>query len=217
MQFSKNWLRDFIDIDLSTEDICYQLTMAGIEVDSYENTTSKITGNDSIIKLDITPNRGDCFSVLGVARELAAINNVKLKLPKIQTIKSTFEDSISVNVCAEGPIYCGRTVRNFNMDSASLPLIAERLRLSDQKLIDPVVDITNYILLEFGQPLHAFDRDKLTGDISVRLAKKKEYLTLLDDQELVLDDTCLVISDDKSAVAFAGIMGGKDTSRECLL
>ena len=212
MQFSKNWLRDFIDIDLSTEDICYQLTMAGIEVDSYENTKSKITGNDSIIKLDITPNRGDCFSVLGVARELAAINNVKLKLPKIQAIKSTFEDSISVNVCAEGPIYCGRTVRSFNMDSVSLPLIAERLRLSDQKLIDPVVDITNYILLEFGQPLHAFDRDKLTGDISVRLAKKKEYLTLLDDQELVLDDTCLVISDDKSAVAFAGIMGGKDTS-----
>ena len=212
MQFSKNWLRDFIDIDLSTEDICYQLTMAGIEVDSYENTKSKITGNDSIIKLDITPNRGDCFSVLGVARELAAINKVKLKLPKIPTIKSTFEDSISVNVCAEGPIYCGRTVRNFNMDSVSLPLIAERLRLSDQKLIDPVVDITNYILLEFGQPLHAFDRDKLTGDISVRLAKKKEHLTLLDDQELVLDDTCLVISDDKSAVAFAGIMGGKDTS-----
>ena len=157
MQFSKNWLRDFIDIDLSTEDICYQLTMAGIEVDSYENIKSKITGDDSIIKLDITPNRGDCFSVLGVARELAAINKLKLKLPKIETIKSTFEDSISVNVCAEGPIYCGRTVRNFNMDSVSLPLIAERLRLSDQKLIDPVVDITNYILLEFGQPLHAFD------------------------------------------------------------
>ena len=212
MQFSKNWLRDFIDIDLSTDDICYQLTMAGIEVDSYENTKSKITGNDSIIKLDITPNRGDCFSVLGVARELAAINDVQLKLPKIKNIKSTFEDNISVNVCAEGPIYYGRTVRNFNMNSVTLPLIAERLRLSDQKLIDPVVDITNYILLEFGQPLHAFDRDKLTGDILVRLAKKKEHLTLLDDQELVLDDTCLVISDDKKAVAFAGIMGGKDTS-----
>ena len=212
MQFSKNWLRDFIDIDLSTEDICYQLTMAGIEVDSYENIKSKITGNDSIIKLDITPNRGDCFSVLGVARELAAINNVKLNLPKIPNIKSTFEDSISVNVCAEGPIYCGRTLRNFNMNSVTLPLIAERLRLSDQKLIDPVVDITNYILLEVGQPLHAFDRDKLTGDISVRLAEKKELITLLDGQELVLDDTCLVISDDKSAVAFAGIMGGKDTS-----
>ena len=212
MQFSKNWLRDFIDIDLSTDDICYQLTMAGIEVDSYENIKSKITGNDSIIKLDITPNRGDCFSVLGVARELAAINNVKLNLPKIPNIKSTFEDSISVNVCAEGPIYCGRTIRNFNMNSVTLPLIAERLRLSDQKLIDPVVDITNYILLEFGQPLHAFDRDKLTGDVSVRLAEKKEHLTLLDGQELVLDDTCLVISDDKSAVAFAGIMGGKDTS-----
>ena len=74
MQFSKNWLKDFIDLDLSTEEICYQLTMAGIEVDNFENVKSAITGNDAIIKLDITPNRGDCFSILGVARELAILN-----------------------------------------------------------------------------------------------------------------------------------------------
>ena len=212
MQFSKNWLKDFIDLDLSTEEICYQLSMAGIEVDNFENVKSAITGNDAIIKLDITPNRGDCFSILGVARELAILNNLKLKLPKIAKLKSTYQDTISVNACAEGPVYFGRTIKDFDMNAVTLPHIAERLTLSDQKLIDPVVDITNYIILELGQPLHAFDRDKLNGDISVRLAKKDESITLLDDQTLNLDASCLVISDEKEAVAFAGVMGGKDSS-----
>ncbi len=172
MQFSKNWLKDFIDIDLSTEDICAQLTMAGLEVDGFENINSKITGKDSIIKLDITPNRGDCFSVLGVARELAVINNLKLHLPEISKVHDSFKDSIKIKVCPEGPSYFGRTLKNISIDSKTQPLIAERLKLSDQKLIDPVVDITNYILLELGQPLHAFDRDKLNGNISVRTAQK---------------------------------------------
>jgi phenylalanyl-tRNA synthetase beta chain len=93
-----------------------------------------------------------------------------------------------------------------------LPLIAERLKFSDQKLIDPVVDITNYILLELGQPLHAFDRDKLTGNLTVRTAFNEENIKLLDGQEIVLDDSCLVISDEESALAFAGIMGGKESA-----
>ena len=212
MQFSKNWLKDFIDIDLSTEIICSQLTMAGLEVDGYEDVTSKITGKDSIIKLDITPNRGDCFSVLGVARELSVINNLKLSLPNISSIESSFKDEMKVKACAEAPSYFGRTVRDISVKSKTLPLIAERLKFSDQKLIDPVVDITNYILLELGQPLHAFDRDKLSGNITVRTAFNKEKIKLLDDQELVLDDSCLVISDEESAVAFAGIMGGKESA-----
>ena len=212
MQFSKNWLKDFIDIDLSTEIICSQLTMAGLEVDGYEDVSSKITGKDSIIKLDITPNRGDCFSVLGVARELSVINNLKLSLPNISSIKSSFKDEMKVKACAEAPSYFGRTIRDISVNSKTLPLIAERLKFSDQKLIDPVVDITNYILLELGQPLHAFDRDKLRGNITVRTAFNKEKIKLLDDQELVLDDSCLVISDEESAVAFAGIMGGKESA-----
>ena len=212
MQFSKNWLKDFIDIDLSTETICSQLTMAGLEVDGYEDVSSKITGKDSIIKLDITPNRGDCFSVLGVARELSVINNLKLSLPNISSIESSFKDEMKVKACAEAPSYFGRTIRDISVNSKTLPLIAERLKFSDQKLIDPVVDITNYILLELGQPLHAFDRDKLKGNITVRTAFNKEKIKLLDDQELVLDDSCLVISDEESAVAFAGIMGGKESA-----
>ena len=212
MQFSKNWLKDFIDIDLSTETICSQLTMAGLEVDGYEDVTSKITGKDSIIKLDITPNRGDCFSILGVARELSVINNLKLSLPNISSIDGSFKDEMKVKACPEGPSYFGRTIRDISVNSKTLPLIAERLKFSDQKLIDPVVDITNYILLELGQPLHAFDRDKLRGNITVRTAFNEEKIKLLDDQELVLDDSCLVISDEESAVAFAGIMGGKESA-----
>ena len=212
MQFSKNWLKDFIDIDLSTETICSQLTMAGLEVDGYEDVTSKITGKDSIIKLDITPNRGDCFSVLGVARELSVINNLKLSLPNISSIDGSFKDMMKVKACPEAPSYFGRTIRDISVKSKTLPLIAERLKFSDQKLIDPVVDITNYILLELGQPLHAFDRDKLKGNITVRTAFNEEKIKLLDDQELVLDDSCLVISDEESAVAFAGIMGGKESA-----
>ncbi len=212
MQFSKNWLKDFIDIDLSTETICSQLTMAGLEVDGYEDVTSKITGKDSIIKLDITPNRGDCFSVLGVARELSVINDLKLILPNISSIESSFKDEMKVKASPEGPSYFGRTIRDISVNSKTLPLIAERLKFSDQKLIDPVVDITNYILLELGQPLHAFDRDKLKGNITVRTAFNKEKIKLLDDQELVLDESCLVISDEESAVAFAGIMGGKESA-----
>ena len=211
MQFSRNWLKEFIDLNISTEEICSQLTMAGVEVDGYESFNSKITGKDSIIKLDITPNRGDCFSVYGIARELAVINNLHLKDPAFKPIKSSFEEDIKIKVCKEAPIYIGRSITQINLQAKTLPLVAERLTLSDQKLIDPVVDTTNYILLELGQPLHAFDRDKLEGNINVRKARKAEKLILLDDQEINLSPDCLVISDEKKSIAFAGIMGGKNT------
>ncbi|HJL96227.1 MAG: phenylalanine--tRNA ligase subunit beta [Gammaproteobacteria bacterium] len=211
MQFSRNWLKDFLDLDLSTEEICSQLTMAGIEVEGYESFNSKITGKDAILKLDITPNRGDCFSVFGVARELAVLNNLKLKDPTFKSIKDTFNEDLTIKVCPEGPRYVGRTIKNIDIKAKTLPLVAERLALSDQKLIDPVVDITNYILLELGQPLHAFDRDKLEGGIQVRNAKDGENLTLLDEQDIKLNSDCLVISDRKKSIALAGIMGGKNT------
>ena len=211
MQFSRNWLKEFIDLNISTEEICSQLTMAGVEVDGYESFNSKITGKDSIIKLDITPNRGDCFSVYGIARELAVINNLHLKDLVFKPIKSSFEEDIKIKVCKEAPIYVGRSINQINLQAKTLPLVAERLTLSDQKLIDPVVDTTNYILLELGQPLHAFDRDKLEGNINVRKAKRAEKLILLDDQEINLSTDCLVISDEKKSIAFAGIMGGKNT------
>ena len=105
MQFSENWLKEFIDINISTEELCEQLTMLGLEVDGYEKYKSKITGDDSIIKLDITPNRGDCFSILGIARELSALNGLKIKLPAEEKINETIESPIDVDICNESPRY----------------------------------------------------------------------------------------------------------------
>ena len=105
MQFSRNWLKEFVDFKVSDEELCEQLTMLGLEVDNYKTYESKLTGKDSIIKLDLTPNRGDCFSILGIAREVAAANNLPLTLPKINTIKNSVKSSLTVSVCNEAPRY----------------------------------------------------------------------------------------------------------------
>ena len=211
MQFSKNWLKEFIDINASTDQLCDQLTMLGLEVDNYKDFNSKLTGKDSIIKLDLTPNRGDCFSILGVARELSAANGVKLSYPKIKKVKETVESPLNVKVSKEAPSYIGRFITEIDLKKKTPPLIKERLKLSSVRLIDPIVDITNYVLLELGQPLHAFDSLKLTGNLGVRFAKNREEITLLDEDKIKLDSDCLVIADENKPVAFAGIMGSFHT------
>ena len=211
MQFSKNWLKEFIDINASTDQLCDQLTMLGLEVDNYKDFNSKLTGKDSIIKLDLTPNRGDCFSILGVARELSAANGVKLSYPKIKKVKETVESPLNVKVSKEAPSYIGRFITEIDLKKKTPPLIKERLKLSSVRLIDPIVDITNYVLLELGQPLHAFDSLKLTGNLGVRFAKNREEITLLDEEKIKLDSDCLVIADENKPVAFAGIMGSLHT------
>ena len=211
MQFSRNWLKEFVDFKVSDEELCEQLTMLGLEVDNYKPYESKLTGKDAIIKLDLTPNRGDCFSILGIAREVAATNNLPLTLPKIDSIKNSVKSSITVTVCNEAPRYVGRYIAGVNLKKKVHPLIKERLKLSDTKVIDPIVDITNYVLLELGQPLHAFDAKKLEGNLQVRFAKEKEKITLLDENKIWLDEKSLVIADQKKPVALAGIMGGLET------
>jgi len=211
MQFSRNWLKEFVDFKVSDEELCEQLTMLGLEVDNYKPYESKLTGKDAIIKLDLTPNRGDCFSILGIAREVAAANNLSLTLPKINNIKNSVKSSLTVSVCNEAPRYVGRYIAGVNLKKKVHPLIKERLKLSDTKVIDPIVDITNYVLLELGQPLHAFDANKLEGNLQVRFAKEKEKITLLDENKIWLDEKSLVIADQKKPVALAGIMGGLET------
>ena len=211
MQFSRNWLKEFVDFKVSDEELCEQLTMLGLEVDNYKPYESKLTGNDAIIKLDLTPNRGDCFSILGIAREVAAANNLPLTLPKINNIKNSVKSPLSVSVCNEAPRYVGRYIAGVDLKKKVSPLIKERLKLSDTKVIDPIVDITNYVLLELGQPLHAFDANKLEGNLQVRFAKEKEKITLLDENKIRLDEKSLVIADQKKPVALAGIMGGLET------
>ena len=131
MKFSKNWLKEFVDINISTEELCDQLTMAGLEVDGYKSFQSKLTGKDAIIDLDITPNRGDCFSILGVAREVAILNNVKLKFPKIQSVASTIDSPTKISVCSDGPKYVGRYIQDVDLSLKTSSLIAERLETSD--------------------------------------------------------------------------------------
>jgi phenylalanyl-tRNA synthetase beta chain len=170
--------------------------------------------NDKVIELDITPNRGDCFSMLGVAREMGVLNHIDITAPDATVIASVNSDTVAVTLSASEhcPSYAGRVIRNVDMSVPSPLWMQEKLRRAGLRSIDAVVDVTNYVLLELGQPLHAFDLAKLNGSIDVRLAKAGEKITLLDDQQIELKEGSLVIADDSGPQALAGIMGGKDTS-----
>jgi phenylalanyl-tRNA synthetase beta chain len=170
--------------------------------------------NDKVIELDITPNRGDCFSMLGVAREMGVLNQLDVAVPNTTAIASVNSDTFAVTLSAskDCPSYAGRVIRNVDMSVPSPLWMQEKLRRAGLRSIDAVVDVTNYVLLELGQPMHAFDLAKLNGSIDVRFAKEGEKLTLLDDQEIVLKAGSLVIADQSGPQALAGIMGGKDTS-----
>ena len=169
--------------------------------------------DDYAIELSITPNRGDCLSVYGIAREVAAIFSCDLSFPKIPTIKPTIDAVLSVTLdSAACPQYVGRIIKNVDLTRPTPLWLSERLRRSGLRSIDPIVDVTNYVLLEMGQPMHAFDLAKLNSDIHVRQAKVNEQLILLDGKSITLSPEHLVIADQKNAIALAGIMGGEATA-----
>ncbi|KPK57247.1 MAG: hypothetical protein AMJ59_19940 [Gammaproteobacteria bacterium SG8_31] len=169
---------------------------------------------DTVFDLDLTPNRGDCFSVLGVARDVAALTGSALKSPDIEPVAATIEDTLPVEIpLPEGcPSFAGRLIRNIDPAAKSPPWMLERLRRAGLRGISPVVDITNYVMLELGQPLHAYDAARVRGAIRPRLAKQGEKLTLLDEKEVAVNDDTLVIADDSGAIGLAGIMGGLTTA-----
>jgi phenylalanyl-tRNA synthetase beta chain len=169
--------------------------------------------DDMTIEVDLTPNRGDCLSIKGLAREVGVLNRLPVSGPEIAAIDASIDDTFSVRIEApeQCPRYMGRIIKGVDV-SVETPLwMVERLRRSGVRSIDPVVDITNYVMLELGQPLHAFDRDNLAGGITVRLARDAERLTLLDGQDIALRSETLVIADDKGPLAMAGIMGGENS------
>ena len=170
--------------------------------------------DDTIIEVDLTPNRGDCFSLRGVARDVGVLSQSDVTEPKIDPVKVTSDQIFPIDIQASEacPNYAGRVISGINANLEAPLWMQERLRRSGLRSIHPVVDITNYVMLELGQPLHAFDLDKLKGGIVVRNAKEDEKLTLLDDQELELNSDTLVIADQEKALALAGIMGGLDSS-----
>lgn len=170
--------------------------------------------NDTIIEVDLTPNRADCLSVEGVAREISCFSDAPFNpvhSPAVEEISQS-NCTVSVEAPEDCPRYLGRVIEGLNPAAKTPVWMQEKLRRCGQRSLGPLVDITNYVLLELGQPLHAFDLNKIDGDIVVRRAKSEEKLTLLNEQEVSLDDEILVIADQKQALAMAGIMGGESSA-----
>ncbi len=172
--------------------------------------------DDQLITLKLTPNRSDCSGMSGIAREVAALTGSELKAVAIQAQAVTLSEVLAVSVkdSVACPLYCGRLIKGVNAAIATPVWMQRRLERSGLRLINAVVDITNYVMMEFGQPMHAFDAATLSGGITVRRARQDEALTLLNDQAVVLDEEVLVIADDARVLALAGIMGGQGNGVE---
>ncbi|MBU1192328.1 MAG: phenylalanine--tRNA ligase subunit beta [Gammaproteobacteria bacterium] len=321
MKFSENWLREWVDPKISTEELVAQLTMAGLEVDGVEPAASSFSGvvigevldvqphpdadklrvckvsvggeplqivcgapnvsigmkvpaavvgavlpgdlkikkaklrgvessgmlcsarelgladdhaglmalpaaapvgedirayldlDDALIEVDLTPNRGDCLGMAGIAREVGVLNRITITAPTIAALQPGSQDQFPIHIHATEacPRYLGRVIRGVNVKAATPLWMQEKLRRGGLRSLGPVVDVTNYLLLEFGQPMHAFDLARLDRHIEVRYAKTGERIRLLDGREMVLDSETLVIADATSVLAIAGIMGGEQS------
>lgn len=167
--------------------------------------------DDASIEVDLTPNRGDCLSLAGLAREVGALYAAKVQRPEVKVVAAVHDEVRPVEVLAPTacPRYLGRVIRNVDLSKPTPLWMVERLRRADVRSIDAAVDITNYVMLELGQPLHAFDLAEINGGIRVRMAEEGEKLVLLDGQEVTLRSDTLVIADHTRALAIAGVMGGE--------
>jgi phenylalanyl-tRNA synthetase beta chain len=166
--------------------------------------------NDVTIDVDLTANRGDCLGLKGLAREVGVLNSLSVTEPEITTVSPTIDDTLDITLSAEAacPRYLGRVIKNINVNAQTPLWMVEKLRRCGTRSIDPVVDVTNYVLLEQGHPMHAFDLAAIEGGINVRYANEAEKLTLLDGNEVTLSTQTLVIADNAKALAMAGIFGG---------
>ena len=169
--------------------------------------------DDVTLELGLTPNRADCLGIAGIARDVAVLNQLMACEPTVEPIPPTIDTTFPVEVTASAqcPRYLGRVIENVDLTATTPLYMAERLRRSGLRTIDPVVDVTNYVMLEMGQPLHAFDLDTLSGGILVRESMPDESMTLLDGSEITLTEGTLVIADQQRPLALAGIMGGANS------
>lgn len=212
MKVSELWLKTLIKPALTTAELAEQLTMAGLEVDNIEQADGE--AQDSILTLKIPANRGDCLSMEGVARELSALNRLPYQWVQFKTETPNINEVFPVRVEAKEACsqYVGRIVQNINTDATTPAWIQQRLQAAAIRSISPVVDVCNYVMLELGQPLHAFDLDKISKEIVVRFANNQEKIVTLDEVEIALDPDTLIIADAKQPLAIAGIIGGMDSS-----
>jgi len=177
---------------------------------------------DSVIEIDLTPNRGDCLGVGGIAREVSALSGLRVRAPALGVVAAAASHKFPVRIAepAQCARYCGRVIRDIDPQARTPLWMRERLRRGGQRPIHPVVDVTNYVMLELGQPMHAFDLDRLDTAVEVRGARKGESIRLLDGSEQKLAVGTLLIADRRRPLALAGIMGGEDsavTSGSCNL
>src|SRR5690606_36985323 len=175
------------------------------------NVTDYLKLQDAVIDVDLTPNRSDCLSMAGLAREVGVLNRLSLTAPEIAPVPAVHAERFDIQVEAPDacPRYIGRIIRNVDLSRPTPIWMQERLRRAGMRSIDPVVDVTNYVMLELGQPLHAFDLAQLHQGIRVRMAVAGEQITLLDGQTIELRDNTLLIADHQRPLALAGIMGGE--------
>ncbi|MGL4207482.1 MAG: phenylalanine--tRNA ligase subunit beta [Aeromonadaceae bacterium] len=169
--------------------------------------------NDVSIEVDLTPNRADCLSIAGLAREIGVLNRCEVAAPQWSLAPVTCDATFPITVEASEacPRYLGRVLKGLNVKAATPLWMQEKLRRCGMRAIDPIVDVTNFVLLELGQPMHAFDLAKLQGGLQVRMAKQDEKLTLLDESEVTLRPDTLVIADAQGPLALAGVFGGRDS------
>jgi phenylalanyl-tRNA synthetase beta chain len=211
MKVTYNWLKDFVEINIPARILAEKLTMAGLEVVSLKEESG-----DFVFEIEITSNRPDWLSVIGIAREVSAITAKKFKLPKISPSRiprATAREQFSLKIedKKDCPLYTARIIRGVRV-GPSPGWLAQRLELVGCRSVNNIVDITNYALFEWGEPLHAFDLDTLSDSgIIIRRAKDKERIVTIDGQERVLTADILVIADVKKPVAVAGVMGGEAT------
>ena len=175
-----------------------------------QNIRDYLKLDDRIIEVDLTPNRADCLGIKGLAREVGVLNKLSVSQPAITPVAASITDKKAITLSSPQacPRYLGRVVRNINVKATSPLWLTEKLRRCGVRSIDAVVDITNFVLLELGHPMHAFDLAKIDGDINVRMAEEGEKLVLLDESEVVLKANTLLIADSSKALAMAGIFGG---------
>ncbi len=196
--------------ELGLEDSSEDLYLLDGDARIGQPVASALALDDAVIDIDLTPNRGDCLSILGVARELAVLTGAKLKLTDVPGVEAVSRTRVDVEVAEPRrcPRYLARVVEDIDIEVPAPVWMRERLRRCGIRPINVVVDVTNYVMLEIGQPMHAFDLARISGGVEVRLAGSGETLELLDGSEVQLEPGTLVVADDEGPAAVAGVMGG---------